>query len=87
MQRLIVDCIVLFLFKDLEVVALFAEPFDALGEGGAEFVDGFKGVVEGDDAAVAGVALHVVDDVLGGQPFGVVAGDEVPHDDLVLAAE
>ena len=86
-QRLIVDCIVLFLFKDLELVALFAEPLDAFGEGGTEFVDGFKGVVEGDDAAVAGVALHVVDDVVGGQPFGVVAGDQVPHHHLVFTAE
>jgi len=75
------------LFKDLELVALFLEPLDALGEGGAKLVDRFKGVVEGDDTAVAGVVLHVVDHILGSEPFGVVAGDQVPHHHLVLTAE
>ena len=43
--------------------------------------------MEGDDAAVTGVALDVVEHVVGGHPFGVVAGDKVPHDDAELAGQ
>jgi len=42
--------------------------------------------VEGDDAAVACIALDVVDDILCGDPLGVVACDEIPHDHLIALA-
>ena len=66
---------------------MLLKPEDAEGQCGAQLVDGLEGVVEGDDGAVAGVAADVVEDVVGAEPLGVVAGDDVPHDDLVLAAE
>ncbi len=75
------------LFKHLEAVALELEPLDAEGEGGAQLVDGLQGVVEGDDAAGTGVTADIVEDIVGGHPAGVVACDDVPHDDLELAAE
>ena len=86
-RKIVVFIVVDGLFKHLEAVALELEPLDAEGEGGAQLVDGLQGVVEGDDAARAGVAADVVEYVVGGEPLGVVAGDDVPHDDLELAAE
>jgi hypothetical protein len=41
--------------------------------------------VKGYDAAVSGVFLYVVYDVIGSKPFGIIAGDNVPHDDTVFA--
>ena len=41
--------------------------------------------MEGDDGAVAGVALDVVDHALCCHVLAVVAGDKVPHDDAVTA--
>ena len=73
--------------EGLEGVALVLEPLQTLWEGGAQFVDTFQRVVEGDDGAIARVPLYIVDDILGRHPFGVVAGDKVPHDNLVFAAE
>ena len=43
----------------------------------------FHGIVESDDAAGAGKAAHVQQDVTPVQAGGVVTGDEVPHHDLV----
>ena len=43
--------------------------------------------MEGDDGAIARVPLYIINDILGRHPLGVVAGDEVPHHDLVLSAE
>ena len=40
--------------------------------------------MKGDDTAVAGVAFHIVEHILGCHPLGIVAGDEIPHDDLIL---
>ncbi len=71
---------------DLKGVALLLEPLDALGKGGAQLFDGFERVVEGDDGAIAGIALHVVHHVVGGEPLGVVARDEVPHHHLIALA-
>ena len=79
--------ITVFLFKSFEFVALGLEPFDALGEGCAELVDGLEGVVEGDDASRARVPYYIVDNALGGEPLGVVASNKVPHDNLVTAGE
>ena len=73
--------------EESELIALRLEPFDGLGQGGLEFVDALEGVVKGDDGAVAGVALHVVDDFVGGEEAAVVTGDDVPHDDGELAAQ
>ena len=73
--------------EGLEGVALVLEPLERRGEGGAQFVDALQRVVEGDDGAIARVPLYIIDDILGRHPFGVVAGDKVPHDDLVFAAE
>ena len=78
---------VLMSSEHLEGVTLLCEPLEALGQSGVKLVDGFQGIVEGDDGAVADVALDVVDDVVGRHPLGVVAGDDVPHHDLVAARE
>ena len=43
--------------------------------------------MEGDDTAWAGIAFDVVHHVLGRHPFGVVASDEIPHHDPVLAVQ
>ena len=73
--------------ENLKLILLFLEPLDALRQGGAELVDRLQRVVEGDDRAVARVALHVVEHTLARHPLGVVARHEVPHHNLVLAAE
>ena len=54
-----------WLGEDFERIALGLEPFEGGREGCAEFVDAFQGVVEGDDGTIAGVALDVVEDVVG----------------------
>ena len=43
--------------------------------------------MEGDDAAIARIAFHVVEDILSCHPFGIVARDKVPHDNLVLSSK
>ena len=52
-----------------------------------QLVDTLQRVVEGDDGAITRVPFNIIDDILCGEPFGVVAGDEVPHHDLKLATE
>ena len=72
------------LFKRLETIALFAQPFERRGQGCSQFVDALQRVVEGDDGAVARVVFHIVDHIFGSKPFRVVARDEVPHHNLVF---
>lgn len=43
--------------------------------------------MEGDDAAITGIAFYIVEDILSCHPFGIVARDKVPHDDLVLSSK
>ena len=71
------------LFKHLKLVALCHEPFDGTRQGEEEFVETLHGVVERDDAARTGKALHVVQDVVAIQALGIVARHEVPHHDAV----
>ena len=76
-----------FLGEDLKGVALILEPLERLWQGGAQLVDTLQRVVEGDDGAVARVPFYIIDDILCGEPFGIVACDEVPHHDLVFPAQ
>src|SRR3712207_9382973 len=39
------------------------------------------------DTAVAGKPLDIIEHILARKPLGIVAGDQVPHDDGVLAGE
>lgn len=73
--------------ENFELVALTLQPFDATRQYDFEFVDAAKGVVEGDDGTVARVSLDVFQHVFGGDVFGVVARNEIPHDDGVVAAQ
>ena len=50
-----------------------------------EFVDALERVVEGDDAAVAGVALHVPEHIVWREAAAIVACDHIPHDDAESA--
>ena len=75
------------LVKDLEGIALLLEPLDATWQYLLEFVDATEGIMEGDDGTVAGVAFHVLKDLLCSQTFGVVASDHVPHDNGVVATQ
>ena len=77
----------LSLFEHLEFIALLFEPEDAEWQCGFQLVDGLERVVESDDGAVADVAANVVEDIVGGHPLGVVARDDIPHDDFVAAAK
>ena len=43
--------------------------------------------MEGDDGTIADVPLHIIDDILGGHPFRIVASDEVPHHNLIPPTE
>ena len=43
--------------------------------------------MEGDDAAISDISLHIVHHILGSEPFGVVTCHQVPHDDLVGAVQ
>ena len=60
---------------------------DGFGEGSAELVDGFEGVVEGDDRAITRVPLYIINDIFGCHPFGVVSGNEIPHHNFIFSAE
>ena len=73
--------------KDPELVALGAQPLDGAGKGSLEFVNGAQGVVEGDDAAWTSVAFNIIEDIVGGEPSGVVARHEVPHNDGKFLAQ
>ena len=43
--------------------------------------------MKGDDGTVAGIFFHVFEHVIGCCPFGVVARDDIPHDDLKFSAK
>ena len=43
--------------------------------------------MEGNDAAIAGESLYVVQHIVSSHPFGVVASHQIPHDDAELARE
>ena len=75
------------LVEDLEGIALVAQPLDRGGEGGVELVDGFQRVVEGNDGAITRVPLYIINHIFGRHPLRVVAGDEIPHHNLVFPAE
>lgn len=70
-----------------EFVALVFEPLDGEGEGVAEVPFGFEGVVEYDYGSVAGVAFDVFEYLFSVEAPGVVACDEVVHDDVVVALD
>ena len=53
------------LFNDAELISLLFQPSEYLWQGMFEFVDAFERVVKRDDAAVAGVAFHVVHNIVG----------------------
>ena len=74
------------LIKYLEGVSLALQPFYGAREGVEDFVEAFDGVVEGDDAAWAGQVANIAEDIATVEAGGIVAGDEVPHDDAVVAA-
>ena len=50
-----------------------------------QLVDALKRIVKGNDRPVAGISLDIVEHVLGCYPLGIVAGDDIPHDDAILA--
>ena len=43
--------------------------------------------MEGDDRAVAGVSLDIVQNIVCMEPFGIIACDKVPHDDAIFLAK
>ena len=73
--------------EHLEFVALCFEPFDGAGQGVAQLLMTFHRVVEGDDAAGTCVALDVAQYVVAVESFGIVAGHEIPHHDLVVVVQ
>ena len=73
--------------EHLEFVALCFEPFDGAGQGIAQLLITFHRVVEGDDAAGTCVALDVAQYVGAVESFGIVAGHEIPHHDLVVVVQ
>ena len=40
--------------------------------------------MKGDDGTIACIALHVVNNILRCQPFGIVTGNQVPHHNFVF---
>ena len=61
--------------------------FYGLRERCLQLFNALQGVVEGDDAAIAGISLHIVHHIFCRHPFGIVARHHVPHDDLVSAVQ
>ena len=72
------------LFKPLKRISFLLQPFAGAGPGFAHVRFGFEGVVEDDDGAVAGIVLYHIKDTVRGHMGTVIAGDDIPHDDLVL---
>ena len=72
----------LLLFNNAELISFLFQPSEYLGQGVLELVDAFERVVEGDDAAVSGVAFHVVHHVLGCEQTAVIARYDIPHHDF-----
>ena len=61
------------------------QPFDGAREGIEDFVVTLDGVVEGDDAAWAGQVADIAQDIAAIEAGGIVARDEIPHNDAVIA--
>ena len=74
------------LWESFENVALVFEPLERIRKGCAKFVNRLQRVVEGDNGTIARVPLYIISDIFCRQPFGIVAGDKIPHHDLELAA-
>ena len=75
------------LVEGLELIALALQPLQAHGQCRLQFVDALEGVMEGDDGPVACVFTNVLEHLVGIQACGVVARDEVPHDNRELMAQ
>ena len=78
---------VLVLVEHLEFVAFITQPFDALRKNLLEFVDASEGIVEGDDGAITRVVLYILIHLFSREAFGVVACNQVPHHDGVVATK
>ena len=76
-----------FSLDPLEPVALLEEPFDGPGHRPAHIPLGLEGIVEDEDGAVARIAFHVLQDLLGREVRTVIARHDVPHHDAVRLAE
>lgn len=72
--------------QHFELISLFLQETEGAGKGVLQVavVPGLEGVVEGDDGAVAGVAHDVGQHLRTAELLAVVAGDEVPHHNLVF---
>lgn len=44
-----------------------------------------QGIVEGDDAAWAGVALNILKNVVSVEALGIIARNKIPHHQFVVA--
>ena len=75
------------LVKHLEFIPFIAEPFDTFGEYLLQFVNTSQGIVEGDDGTIACVILHILEHLFGSESFRVVACNQIPHHDGVVAAK
>ena len=76
-----------YLLHPFEPVALLEEPFNGPGHRPAHIPLGFEGIVEDEDGAVARIAFHVRQDLLGREARTVIARHDVPHHDAVRLAE
>lgn len=78
-----------FCSQQLERIPFFLQKVEGAGEGVLQIaaVPRLEGVVESDDGAVAGVAHDVGQNLRAAELLAVVAGDEIPHDDFVLALQ
>ena len=72
------------LFKHFKSIPFLLQPLDSARHGFAHVRFGFQGVVEDNDGAVAGIVLYHIEDTVRGHMGTVIAGDDIPHDDLVL---
>lgn len=78
-----------FCLQHLERIPFFLQKVEGAGEGILQIaaVPRLEGIVESDDGAVAGVAHDVGQNLRAAELLAVVAGDEIPHDDFVLALQ
>ena len=79
--------IIRWLVEDFKFIVFFYKPFDGFWEGFFDSSDGFEGVVEYDDGAVAGVSFYVIVYAFCRHVRAVVAGYDIQHDDAEEFAE
>ena len=71
----------------LKTIALLQQPFDTTWKGILKVLFGFQRIVKGDDGTIAYIVLQFTKHLLSIETLAIVAGNKVPHDNAIMAAQ